>query len=169
MLVQSVAAILDRDLRALAREIEAYPDEHQLWQPVPGVANTAGTLALHLAGNLRHYLGAILGGTGYVRDRAAEFARRDVSRAELLEGIEAARSEIARTFARLDDESLPDRYPEVILDHHVETQDYLIHLLTHFTYHLGQLDTHRRIVTGNASGVAAVRPAELRSARPAAG
>jgi uncharacterized damage-inducible protein DinB len=169
MLVQSVAAILDRDLRTLAREIEAYPDERQLWQPVPGMANTAGTLALHLAGNLRHYLGARLGGTGYVRDRAAEFSRRDVSRAELLAEIEAARSEIARTFAGLDDESLPDRYPEVILDHHVETQDYLIHLLTHFTYHLGQLDTHRRIVTGHSSGVAAVRPAELRSARPAAG
>lgn len=169
MLVESVAGILDRDLRALAREIEAYPDERQLWQHVPGMANVAGTLALHLAGNVRHYLGAILGGTGYVRDRASEFSRRDVSRAELVAEIEAARSDIARTFARLTDESLPDRYPEVILEHHVETREYLIHLLTHFTYHLGQLDTHRRIVTGDPSGVAALRPAELQSARPAGG
>jgi uncharacterized damage-inducible protein DinB len=169
MLVRFLAAIVDRDLRALAREVEAYPDERQLWQPVPGMANTAGTLALHLAGNLRHYLGARLGGTGYVRDRAAEFSRRDMSRAELLAEIEAARSEVARTFAGLDDESLPNRYPEVITDHHVDTREYLIHLLTHFAYHLGQLDTHRRIVTGNASGVGAVRPADLGSARPAAG
>ena len=169
MLVRAVAAILDRDLRTLAREVEAYADERQLWQPVPGMSNTAGTLVLHLAGNVRHYLGARLGGTGYVRDRAAEFSRRDVSRTELLAEIEAARSEVARAFAVLHDESLPNRYPEVITDHHVDTEEYLLHLLTHFTYHLGQLDTHRRIVTGKPVGVGAVRPAELSSARPAPG
>lgn len=167
MLVRSLAAILDRDLRALTREVEAYPEEHQLWQAVPGMSNAAGTLALHLTGNLRHYIGATLGGTGYVRDRAAEFARRDVRRADILAEIETARSEIAGTLAGLDDRSLPPRFPEIIADHHVDTEEYLIHLLTHFAYHLGQLDTHRRIVTGNASSVGAVRPAELGSARPA--
>jgi hypothetical protein len=169
MLVRSVAAIIDRDLRALAREVEAYTDDHQLWQSAPGMANTAGTLALHLVGNVRHYFGANLGRTGYVRDRPAEFSRRDVSRADILAEIEAARAEIARTFAGLDDASLPLRYPEVITDHHVDTEEYLIHLLTHFAYHLGQLDTHRRLVTGSVSGVGAVRPAELGSARPATG
>jgi len=167
MLVRSVAAILDRDLRTLAREVEAYPDERQLWQPVLGMSNSAGTLALHLAGNVRHYLGALLGGTGYVRDRPAEFSLRDVSRAHLLEEIEAARSEVGRTLASLKDESLPHRYPEAITDHHVDTEEYLVHLVSHFTYHLGQLDTHRRIVTGSSTGVGAVRPAELGSARPA--
>jgi uncharacterized damage-inducible protein DinB len=169
MLVRAVAAILERDLQALAREIEAYSVEGQLWQPVPGMANTAGTLALHLAGNLRHYFGARLGGTSYVRDRAAEFSRRDVSRAELLAEIEAARSEVARTLAGLNDGSLPPRYPEVIADHYVQTDEYLLHLLTHFAYHLGQVDTHRRIVTGNTAGVGAVRPVELSSAIPASG
>ena len=169
MFVRSLAAIFDRDLRTLAREVEGYADERQLWQPVPGMSNTAGTLVLHLAGNLRHFLGARLGGTGYVRDRAAEFARRDVSRTDLLAEIEAARSEITRSFAGLDNGSLPLRYPDVVADHHVDTEEYLLHLLTHFAYHLGQLDTHRRIVTGAASGVGAVRPAELSSARPATG
>jgi len=86
-----LAALLDRDLRALRRELEAYPDERQIWQQVPGLPNTAGTLALHLAGNLQHYIGAQFGGTGYVRDRDAEFARRGVSRAELVAEIERAR------------------------------------------------------------------------------
>ena len=169
MIVPSVAAILDRDLRTLAREVEAYADDRQPWQPVAGMSNLGGTLVLHLAGNIRHYIGARLGGTGYVRDRAAEFSRRDVSRADLLAEIAAARADATRTLAGLDDGSLPLRYPEVILDHHVDTAEYLLHLLTHFAYHLGQLDTHRRIVTGTASGVGAVRPAELSSARPAAG
>jgi uncharacterized damage-inducible protein DinB len=167
MLVAAVAALLDRDLRALKREVEAYPDEMQLWQTVPGMANTAGTLALHLAGNLRHYIGARLGTTGYVRDRAAEFSRRDVSRTELLAEIETTREEVGRALAALGGKALPNWFPEVISEMHVETEEYLLHLCTHFTYHLGQVDTHRRIVTGQTAGVGAVRPAELASARPA--
>jgi hypothetical protein len=167
MLVAAVAALLDRDLRALKREVEAYPDETQLWQSVPGMANTAGTLALHLAGNLRHYIGARLGTTGYVRDRAAEFSRRDVSRNEVLVEIETAREEVGRALAALEGRALPNWFPEVISEMHVETEEYLLHLCTHFAYHLGQVDTHRRIVTGQTAGVGAVRPAELASARPA--
>jgi uncharacterized protein DUF664 len=167
MLVRAAAAIFDRDFRTLTREVESYRDQDELWQIVPGMPNPAGTLVLHLAGNLRHYIGARLGGTDYVRDRAAEFSRRDVSRADLLAEIEAARLEVARTFAELDEGSLPPLFPDLIADHHIETKDYLLHLLTHFAYHLGQIDIHRRIVTGNASGVGAVRPVELSSARPA--
>ena len=167
MLARSVAAILDRDLRGLAREVEAYPDETQLWQSVPGMPNSAGTLVLHLAGNVRFFIGSKLGGTGYVRDRAAEFSRRDVPRGELLKQIEAARAELAGTFARLDDDSLPQEYPEVVAGMRVATDEYLVHLVAHFGYHLGQIDTHRRIVTGDAASAGAVRPAELSSARPA--
>jgi hypothetical protein len=166
MLVSAVAAIFDRDLRTLNREVEAYPDERQLWQPVPDMPNLGGTLVLHLVGNVRFFIGARLGATGYVRDRAAEFARRDVPRKELLAEIEAARADLARTFAKLDDGALPAVFPEVIAERHVATVEYLLHLLTHFGYHLGQLDTHRRIVTGNSSGVGAVRPVELASASP---
>jgi uncharacterized damage-inducible protein DinB len=169
MLVSTVAAILDRELRTVRRELEAYPDEHQMWQAVPGIPNSGGTLALHLAGNLQHYIGALLGHTGYVRDRPAEFARRDVSRAELLDGLETARSVAASVLGRLRDEDLPKQFPEIITGARVDTEEYLVHLLVHLAYHLGQLDVHRRVVTGNASGVGAVRPAELGSARPAAG
>ena len=52
-LAAGVAAILDRDLRTLRRELEAYPDERQIWEAVPALPNSAGTLALHLAGNLQ--------------------------------------------------------------------------------------------------------------------
>lgn len=167
MLVRSVAAILDRDLRTLSREVEAYPDRHLLWQAVPGMANTGGTLVLHLAGNLRHFIGARLGGSGYVRDRPGEFSYRDVPVRDLLEEIEIARAEVARTLSKLDDASLPAEFPEIIADMRVDTREYLIHLLTHFAYHLGQLDIHRRIVTGDRSSVGAVKPGELSSVRPA--
>jgi hypothetical protein len=166
MLVSSVAAIVDRDLRTAARELEAYRDEHQIWQMVPGIPNSGGTLALHLAGNLQHYIGAQLGHTGYVRDRPAEFARRDVPRAELLAELERARSVVGSVLARFRDEDLPKQFPEIVGGVQVETEEYLVHLLVHLGYHLGQMDIHRRLVTGDASGVGAVRQTELASARP---
>lgn len=160
-----LAAILDRDLRTLRRELEAYPDERQIWHVVPGLANTAGTLALHLAGSLQHYLGARLGRTGYVRNRDAEFGRRDVPRAELIAEIERARTAVAAGLGALRPQELDAEFPELIGGCRVRTGDFLMHTAVHFAYHLGQVDSHRRVVTGNADGVGAVRPAELGSAR----
>jgi hypothetical protein len=131
-LAAGVAAILDRDLRALRRELEAYPDERQIWQEVPGLPNTAGTLALHLAGNLQHYIGARWGGTGYVRNRDAEFARRGVSRAELLSEVEHARAAVAAALPGVSAEALGQDFPEAIADRHIRTDEYLVHLCAHF-------------------------------------
>jgi hypothetical protein len=166
MLLVAVAGILDRELRALTRAVEAYPDERDLWQLPLGAANSGGTLALHLAGNVQHYFGAQLGGTGYRRDRTAEFADRDVPRAEILRRIEAARAAVRAAAGRVEESALAADYPEVIADARIPTGEYLIHLVSHFAYHLGQLDYHRRMVTGDARGTGAVRPAELPSARP---
>lgn len=168
-LAADVAALLDRELRTLRREVEAYSDERQLWQEVPGMPNTGGTLALHLAGNLQHYVGARWAGTGYVRDRDAEFARRDVPRAEIVAEIERARTAVAAGLANVDDAVLASEYPEIITNARLRAGEYIVHLALHFAYHLGQLDMHRRVVTGTTAGVGALRPAELRSARPVEG
>ena len=165
MTTTSVAAILARDLRALRREVEAYPDERQLWQSVPGLPNSCGTLVLHLAGNLRHFVGARLGGTDYVRDRAAEFARRDVPRAELLREIAEAERAVERLASR-GDAALPAAYPDAVGGHRFATDDWLVHLATHLAFHLGQADYHRRAVTGQPRGVGAMAVAELATARP---
>ena len=162
-----LAAQLDRELRALRRELEAYPDERQIWEDVSGLPNSAGTLALHVAGNLQHFIGAQWGETGYVRDRKAEFARRGVPRAELLEEVERARAAVAAGLQQIPLEALGEPYPLTVARSHLDTSDYLVHLCAHLAYHLGQLDAHRRIVTGNVNGVGAVRPEELGSARPA--
>jgi hypothetical protein len=160
-----LAAQLDRDLRGLRRQLEAYPDERLLWQVVPGLSNTAGTLALHLAGNLQHYVGALWGGTGYVRNRDAEFARRDVPRAELLAEVERARAAVAAGLAAVRAEDLEATFPERIAGCGVRTGDFLVHCAAHVAYHLGQMDTHRRLVTGNGAGVGMLKPDELGSAR----
>src|SRR3989442_9068567 len=111
MVTTCIAAILRRDLGALRREIEAYADDRDLWRVAPGISNCAGTLALHLAGNIQFFIGAVLGGTGYVRDRDAEFARRDIPRAELLREIDAALAAVERGMGRLPHPGPPQPLP----------------------------------------------------------
>ena len=153
--VRDLRRILLRDLDTLRAELEAYPREEQIWEAPDGIRNTAGTLALHLAGNLHHYIGAVLGGTGYVRDRPGEFGDRDVPRGELLARIDDARAVVARVLAELPDERLADPFPVEVAGVTPPTGRLLMHLAVHFGYHLGQLDYHRRIVTGNPDGVGA--------------
>lgn len=161
MLSSTLRVLLMRDLRAVRRELEAYPDDASVWRAVPGLPNTAGTLALHVAGNLRHFVGAMLGRDGYVRDRDAEFARRDVARSELLAGIDAAIAAVDRALPTVDDRLLECPWPEPIAKRTVHARDFAVHLVAHLAYHLGQLDYHRRMVTGSTAGVDAVSVREL--------
>lgn len=161
-----LTAILKRELASLRKELEAYEREEDIWQVPPGVSNSAGTLALHLAGNLQHFFGAVLAGSGYVRDREREFSARGASRAELLREVDAAVAAIDRTAPRLTPEVLAAEYPEPVAKVRLNTADFLVHLASHLAYHLGQVDYHRRLVTGNPATVGAVSPAQLHSARP---
>jgi hypothetical protein len=161
-----LAALLSRELRTLQREIEAYPSDTQIWATHPGLPNTGGTLALHAAGNLQHFIGAVLGGTGYVRDRAAEFSRRDVPRAELLRELETAVEVVERVLPDLPPALLGTWYPEPVAKRRVRTDEFLVHLEAHLAYHVGQVDYHRRAVTGENLGVGAVAPGELPGAVP---
>jgi len=169
----SVALVLHRDLAAVRRSVEAYPDDETPWLERQGLPNVGGTLVLHLAGNLRHYVGAVLGGTGYVRDRDAEFARRAVPRTTLLAELDAARQALDAGLARLDDAALRAAYPERVGGRLLTTGDFLLHLAAHLAYHLGQLDYHRRVVTGDRRPIDAIAVAALPSrdaeARPTSG
>lgn len=160
-MVRTLQLLLTRELRAVRRELEAYPDDASVWRAVPGLPNTGGTLALHVVGNLRHFVGAILGGDGYRRDREAEFARRDVPRSDLIAGIDAAMVAVDSVLGTFTAERLMAPYPEPIAKRRVSTGVFATHLTTHLAYHLGQLDYHRRAVTGDAKGVDAVSVREL--------
>jgi uncharacterized damage-inducible protein DinB len=167
MIAEMIGAILVRDLKALKRELEAFKDERHIWRTAPGITNSAGTLTLHLAGNLRHFIGGQLGGSGYVRDRDAEFGRRDVPRSELLKEADEAIATIERTVPKLSDKDLAKPFPIPVGGVSVATGDFLIHLATHLAYHLGQLDYVRRFATGEAGKIGAASPTELSTAKKA--
>jgi hypothetical protein len=156
-----ISRLLTRELATLRDELLAYPDERAIWTVPKGVPNSAGNLALHLTGNLRWYIGAQLGATRYVRDRDAEFSRRNVPRAELIAQVEAAADDVTRTLAVLDPSSLDAQYPLEVGGVRLATGRFLLHLEGHFAYHLGQIDYHRRIVTGLGTSVGALPPSAL--------
>lgn len=167
-IARQLHAILRRDLRALRREIEAYPDDESVWAVPEGISNSGGTLVLHLVGNLRTYVGHIIGGDGYERDRPREFSARGLPRTELLRDIDLTVAAVDGAMPRLDGDALAAQFPLAIGPVQVNTQDFLVHLVVHLGYHLGQVDYHRRIVTQSPATVSAVSPAELNSAKPVA-
>jgi uncharacterized damage-inducible protein DinB len=144
-----IEKLMLRELDALERELALLPDEQSVWRTLPGVTNAVGTLTLHVCGNLRHYLGAVLGGSGYVRDRQREFAARGLSRDELREELRSARAAVALAIARLDEAAMTAEYPEPIGGHRVRTGFFLHHLAVHLAWHLGQVGYLRRILTGD--------------------
>ena len=168
MTPEYVARVLARDVKAVRRELEAYPDEPSVWALPPGVANSGGTLALHLAGNLQHFFGAVLGGSGYKRDRAAEFAKRDVPRSALIVELEAAIVAIGLGMSQVSEARLAEEFPEAIAGHRIVMGEWLIHLVSHTGYHLGQIDYHRRLVTQSGATVGAMAVPELGTARKVA-
>ena len=151
MLASELAALYSRDLTRLAQELRAFPDTASLWKTVPGVSNAAGTLALHLEGGLRHFIGFRLGDIDYRRDRALEFSARDVDRDELIRRIEAVQASIPKVVASLSDAKLDEIDPNNGTDTPLTTRQWLIHLYGHLSYHLGQVDYIRRVVTGNGA------------------
>ena len=150
MLSTELAALYSRDLARLVQELEAFPDSSTLWQTAPGVTNAAGTLALHLEGNLREYVGRQLGHLEYTRDRPLEFSQRGVEKVDLIARIESVRALIPRVIEGLPEEALAATYPEQVVGVPMSTRQFLIHLAGHLNYHLGQINYLRRMTTGNS-------------------
>jgi uncharacterized damage-inducible protein DinB len=146
MLTGTLQQLYERDLLKLKDEIGLYADEADLWKTDGAIMNSAGNLTLHLIGNLRHFLGAVLGETGYVRDRDKEFSDAGVSRAELLTGIDQAAADVKETLEKRTDEDLARTYPIEVFGHPMTTEFFLVHLATHLNYHLGQINYHRRLL-----------------------
>jgi len=162
-----VAAAIRRELAALRAELAAYPDDASCFRDVPGMPNSGGTLARHCAGNVRHYVGHVLGGSGYVRDREAEFSARSVPRRDLDDALSAADREATAALTRLDparlDAPWPGPLPEGVA---YSARTFLQHLTSHLAYHLGQLDYHRRAVTGDARSAGAMAIGGLAGVAP---
>ncbi|MBB6004689.1 DinB family protein [Arcicella rosea] len=142
---EAILTLFQRDLKVLLKEIEQYPDENLIWQTVKGTSNSGGNLALHLVGNLKTYIGKNLGNIDYLRNRELEFSAKNIPRQEVLQAISETFEAVTITLTQLSQEEFSNTYPENVLGYEMSTEYFLIHLHGHLTYHLGQINYHRRI------------------------
>ena len=97
---------------------------------------------MHLCGNLQHFIGHVLGGSAYDRDRVREFAAKDVPRAQLLDDVNSTIEAVDDALAQLDPIHLAQPYPIRVLPEEATTAYFLLHL----NYHLGQMNYLRRVL-----------------------
>jgi hypothetical protein len=143
-----ISLLLTRELSAFSRELELFQDEALLWATPPGIANSVGTLTLHVCGNLQHYVGTVLGNTRYVRHRDLEFSARDVPRSQLQADLAKTTEVVRAVLADVPDERLMEEYPDVLDGLRIPTGLFLLQLATHLAFHLGQAGYLRRVLTG---------------------
>ncbi|WP_452221293.1 DinB family protein [Lacinutrix salivirga] len=146
MLTETLIALFKRDLEKLKTEINLYKNESHLWLTTDTISNCAGNLCLHIVGNLNHFIGAELGNTGYVRQRDLEFSQNNVSKVDLISEIDAVKNVVEETLKQLTADDLQQEYRRRVFEETMTTQFFLIHLTMHLSYHLGQINYHRRLV-----------------------
>jgi hypothetical protein len=146
MTIQTLTELFERDLERLKQEINLYKNEDNLWVLKEGISNTAGNLCLHLMGNLNYFIGAVLGKTGYVRHREDEFSLKNIPRQDLILNIDNCRLIVKSALLKLSLADLEKTFPQPVFEKAITTEMMLMHLTTHLTYHLGQINYHRRLL-----------------------
>lgn len=142
-LPSELKTLFERDLERLTVQLNSYESEEDLWSTSGEVKNSAGTLILHLCGNLKHFVGATLDKSDYVRDRDFEFSGR-VSKAELSENMHETKEEVLAYFDRVSVDDMSDPYPLQVFGYPMTKSQFLIHLYGHLNWHMGQIDFHRK-------------------------
>lgn len=143
--------LLERDISKMQSEIEAYSTEELLWITSGTIKNPGGNLCLHIIGSLNHFIGTVLGNTGYVRHYDEEFLEKGISKEELLTELEKSKIIVRNTLASLTDDDLRKIFPKKWLENDVPVYWFLTHLLSHLNYHLGQINYHRRMTLLNSN------------------
>jgi uncharacterized damage-inducible protein DinB len=122
-------------------------DDGQLWWRPHADSNAVGNLVLHVCGSSRHFLGRVVGGTGYERDRTAEFAARGpIARADLLRVLDETVAETDGILGALDPARLleardvPRDSPQSVLALVLRTSH-------HWAVHTGQIVYATKLLT----------------------
>lgn len=143
-MVDELIIIYKRDLDKLKNEIRSFRLEENLWKTTGSITNSAGNLSLHLIGNLNNYIGHHLGNTGYVRDRDSEFGNKNIPADKLIAEIDDVSEVVEQTLRNLSQTDLNAPYPEEVFGYEMTNSFMLMHLSSHLSYHLGQINYIRR-------------------------
>jgi uncharacterized damage-inducible protein DinB len=112
----------------------------QLWRNPYPYGNSIGHLLLHLTGNLNHYIGMRIGGTGYVRNRPLEFSDTSKrSKEDVLADFDRAIATVAATIRRQSQEDLVAPYSDPTEPHAKNHFAVFLRMAAHAYHHTGQI------------------------------
>ena len=147
MITTILIDLYGKELDKLKNEINAYESDELIWKSVEGAQVTGGNLCLYIAGNLQHNIGAMIGDSGYIRNKEAELKAKNVSRERLMEEIENTRQVVVDTLEQVSKSELLKVFPTKDFEEPVTTEYYLVHLLSNVGFNLGQIHMHRKVVS----------------------
>lgn len=145
-MISSLSKLFQRDIGKLKAEMDAYDDENNIWVEADGISNSGGNLCLHLIGNLNHFIGHVLAGTDYERQRDLEFSAKNVPVVDLQKALDNCSEMIVQSFEKITPADLEKDYPIEVGGVTRKTELFVLHLLSHLSYHIGQINYHRRML-----------------------
>ena len=123
----------------------------QIWARGSENENSVGNLVLHLAGNVRQWIGSGVAGRASIRDRDAEFAARghvDVQELRVL--LRTTIDDAVAVIQKLTAERLSEMIRVQVYD--VSVLEAVYHVVEHFSQHTGQIIFATKLVTGSDLG-----------------
>jgi uncharacterized damage-inducible protein DinB len=125
--------------------------EEQVWARGSENENAIGNLVLHLAGNVRQWIVAGVGGAPDTRERDGEFsARGGSSIPELRQRLRGIVGEAAAAIGAVTPERLAERV--VIQKYEVSILEAIYHVVEHFSLHTGQIIFATKMMTASDMG-----------------
>lgn len=151
-LSQTLAHELSDELRqALARLkhcIDQLTDEQVWWRPTEKM-NSVGNLMLHLAGNVRQWIIAGVGGVPDDRKRQTEFdERRQIPKTELFRKLSGTVAEASAVMAKVDD--VEWQRVRNIQTYDVSGLGAAVHSVSHFRGHVQEIIHITRTILGDS-------------------
>src|SRR5271157_2743033 len=102
--IQASLSSYFRMIRTRVHELAEPLSFEQIWtRPYP-YGNSVGNLILHITGNLSYYIGAQIGGTGYIRHRPLEFSDTGKPKEDILRAFDRTIDTVLATIAKQSDD-----------------------------------------------------------------
>ena len=127
-------------------------NDKQIWWRPNENSNSIGNLTLHLCGNVRQWILTGIGGQKDIRTRDQEFDQRDVMNKQLLiNDLQSLQIEVLQVLEKIKPQELlikrkvQNIYEETALS-------ILIHVVEHFSYHVGQISWITKMQLDEALG-----------------
>lgn len=144
--------LYNREIDRLKNEIASFESDDLLWKATETAIPPAGNLCLFITGTLQHYIGNMIGDSGYIRNKEAEMKARNLSRERIMEEVENMRQTVVDTLEQVSKSELQKVFPTNEFEEAVTTEFYLIHLLRTLGYYNGQMSVLRTLVTEKVAG-----------------